>query len=74
MATWGFDPLADEILAEREREITKLQLQWKVRAARKAHAQTTSMPRERQGLPAQLRHRLVVLMRRAHRHPWAPTP
>ena len=74
MATWGFDPLADEILAEREREITKLQLQWKVRAARQAHAQITGTSREGWSLPAQLRHRLAVLMHRAQRHPSAPTP
>jgi hypothetical protein len=69
MATWGFDPLADAIRAEREREVAELQLQWKLRAARKAHAQTAGTPWERRSLPAQLRHFLLVLVHRAQGHP-----
>jgi hypothetical protein len=69
MATWDYDPLADAIRSEREREVAQHQLQWKLRAARKAHTPATDTPRERRSLPAQLRHRLAVLMHRAQRHP-----
>jgi hypothetical protein len=70
MGTWDFDPMADAIRAEREREVAKLQLQRIARAARPAKARTTGTPRL---TLSSLRHRLVVLMHRTQRHPSAPS-